>query len=47
MVQLTSEMKRLVDSERGTISREIFWDQNIYDQEMEQVFARSWLFVGH
>ena len=47
MVQLTSEMKRLVDSESGTVSREIFWNQDLYDQEMEQVFNRSWLFVGH
>ena len=47
MVQLTPEMKRLVDSESGTVSREIFWNQDIYDQEMEQVFNRSWLFVGH
>ena len=47
MVQLRPEMKRLVDSESGTVSREIFWNRDIYDQEMEQVFVRSWLFVGH
>ena len=46
MVQLTPEMKRLVDSESGTVSREIFWNQDLYDQEMEQVFNRSWLFVA-
>jgi phenylpropionate dioxygenase-like ring-hydroxylating dioxygenase large terminal subunit len=47
MVELDAAMKRLVDSDRGTVSREIFWNKDIYDQEMEQVFNRSWLFVGH
>lgn len=40
-------LKRLVDSESGTISREIFVDQAIFDQEMERIFSRAWLFVGH
>jgi phenylpropionate dioxygenase-like ring-hydroxylating dioxygenase large terminal subunit len=39
--------QKLVDNDGGTVSREIFCNQDIYDQEMEQVFARSWLFVGH
>ena len=47
MVQLTKEWKGLVDADTGTVSREIFWSKDLYDQEMEQVFARSWLFVGH
>ena len=38
---------RLVDMDGGTVSREIFCNQEIYDQEQERVFARSWLFVGH
>lgn len=40
-------MCRLVDLERGTISREIFVNDAIYQQEQEQVFARAWLFIGH
>ena len=37
----------LVDVERGVISREIFVDETIYRDELERVFARAWLFVGH
>ena len=36
-----------VNVDTGSISREIFVDRDIYQQEQEQVFARSWLFVGH
>ena len=38
---------RLVDAEAGIISREIFVNPDIYQQELEQIFARTWLFVGH
>ena len=37
----------LVDLSQGTISREVFVNHSVYQQEQEQVFARSWLFVGH
>lgn len=37
----------MVDLERGQISREIFVSEEIYQIELEQVFARSWLFLGH
>ena len=36
-----------VDLDRGLISREIFTNPSIYEQELERVFARMWLFVGH
>ena len=38
---------KLVDLENGVISREIFVDQGVYEDEQEKIFARSWLFVGH
>ena len=38
---------RIVDLDAGTISREIFVNEDIYAQEQEQVFAHAWLFVGH
>ena len=38
---------RLVDIEKGIISREIFVNEEIYQRELEQVFTRSWLFIGH
>ena len=37
----------LVDLKSGQISREIFVSEEIYQIELEQVFTRSWLFVGH
>ena len=37
----------LVDVDRGEISREIFIDASIFTRELEYLFARSWLFVGH
>ena len=43
----TDSTSNLVDLSQGTISREVFVNHSIYQQEQEQVFARSWLFVGH
>ena len=37
----------VVDLHAGTISRDIFVDDAIYRDELEQIFARMWLFVGH
>ncbi|HWO85861.1 MAG TPA: hypothetical protein VNN75_05160, partial [Stellaceae bacterium] len=43
----TGYRKGLVDHAAGRISREIFVNDEIYREELERVFARSWLFVGH
>ncbi len=37
----------LVDLERGVVSREVYVNEAIYQQELEQIFARAWLFIGH
>jgi len=37
----------LVDLAAGRISREIFVNEEIYQEELERVFTRAWLFVGH
>jgi phenylpropionate dioxygenase-like ring-hydroxylating dioxygenase large terminal subunit len=37
----------LVDTKNGFISREIYVDQDIYKEELERVFTRAWLFIGH
>jgi phenylpropionate dioxygenase-like ring-hydroxylating dioxygenase large terminal subunit len=44
---MATEMNRLVDAERGLISRRIFIEQAIYEQELERIFARCWLFLCH
>ena len=36
----------LVDMKTGLIGREIFVDEELYQQEQERVFARCWLFIG-
>ena len=36
-----------VNGASGTVDRRIFWDPAIYQQELERVFFRSWLFVAH
>ncbi|MCW2793741.1 MAG: phenylpropionate dioxygenase alpha subunit [Nocardioides sp.] len=37
----------LIDIESGQISREIFVDDRIHKMELENLFPRAWLFVGH
>ena len=34
-------------SEDGLVSRQIFFDPDIYRKELEQVYAKVWLFMGH
>ena len=40
-------VSRLIDTPNGTINNAVFSHPDIYAQELEQVFARMWLFVGH
>ena len=37
----------MVNLKAGRISREIFVNDAIYHEELERLFARAWLFVGH
>jgi phenylpropionate dioxygenase-like ring-hydroxylating dioxygenase large terminal subunit len=41
------EMKAMVDPEKGTVDRRIFSSQDIYELELEQIFARAWNFMCH
>ena len=37
----------VIDPDTGKIDRGIFSDQAIYDAEMEKIFGRAWLMIGH
>lgn len=38
---------KLVDPALGTVARDVFVDRGVFETEMERIFARGWLFVGH
>src|ERR1043166_3825801 len=40
-------MQRLVNNEEGWVSAAIFSHPDVYQQELDKVFGRNWLFVGH
>ncbi|MBL4744398.1 MAG: aromatic ring-hydroxylating dioxygenase subunit alpha [Cycloclasticus sp.] len=42
-----SELDDLIDFKTGRQKRVIYSDPDIYEQELEKIFARSWLFVAH
>jgi 3-phenylpropionate/trans-cinnamate dioxygenase alpha subunit len=44
---VATAMRRLVDTDKGLVSRRIFIEKEIYEQELEQIFARCWLFLCH
>jgi len=37
----------LVNLEEGEISREAFVNAEIYEEELERIFTRGWVFIGH
>ena len=41
------DMLNKVDPETGLVDRRIFSDQDIYELELEQIFARAWNFMCH
>lgn len=44
---MMADVKSLVDAEHGLVSRRIFIERDIYEQELERIFARCWLFLCH
>ena len=44
---MISDLQGLVDPDKGLISPRIFSDPELYQQELEQIFARCWLFLCH
>ncbi len=44
---MATDVKGLVDADRGLVSRRIFIEDDIYQQELENIFARCWMFLCH
>ena len=44
---MATDVTGLVDAENGLVSKRIFVEQDIYEQELERIFARCWLFLCH
>src|ERR1700729_4107210 len=44
---MTTDIASLVDDDNGLLSRRIFIEPEIYEQEARQIFARCWLFLCH
>ena len=43
----TLPIDQMIDLKRGTISREIFVSPEFHREELDKLFTRAWLFVGH
>ena len=43
----TLPIDAMIDTDRGKISREIFIAPEFHREELEKLFTRAWLFVGH
>ncbi|HEY0295989.1 MAG TPA: Rieske 2Fe-2S domain-containing protein, partial [Bordetella sp.] len=41
------QIDKLVRADEGLVSRSIFVDDTVFKLEMERIFSRAWLFVGH
>ena len=44
---MATDVSSLVSTKEGMLSRRIFIEDEIYQQELEQIFARCWLFLCH
>ena len=41
------DTNKMVDTEKGLVDRRIFSDPDIYQMELERIFARAWNFMAH
>ena len=46
-IRMTNDIQRWFDPERGLLSRRTFSDPEIFEQELDHIFRRAWLFVAH
>ena len=47
MAMRQTDLGALVDVDNGLIGRELFSSEDLYRRELETIFTRAWLFVGH
>ena len=47
MTSRSGSNRTAVDLKNGLVSRSIFVDHEIYQRELERIFATCWLFLGH
>src|ERR1051326_1203257 len=40
-------LRSFIDTDNGTVSRELYVNEDVFQQELEQIFGRCWLFLGH
>ena len=46
-VNVLTDTRQLVDINKGLVDRSVFIDPDIYQQELERIFARCWLLLCH
>jgi len=44
---MDQSLRSLFDVDKAVVSREIYTNEAIYQQELEQIYMRCWLFLGH
>src|ERR1700728_5413117 len=43
----TARKYAVIDPATGKLDRRIFSEEAVYDAEMEKIFGRAWLMIGH
>ena len=41
------DLDALADPDAGFVQRAVYVDRNVYDLELERIFARAWLYLAH
>jgi phenylpropionate dioxygenase-like ring-hydroxylating dioxygenase large terminal subunit len=44
---VASKKYKVIDPETGALDRRIFVDEDVYQEELEKIFGRAWLMIGH